>query len=117
MPVLNQIIESKYKQFCEMESGTLSEKLLSLGFVYNGNKTSVSDKEEFLKIMGECDCMDEKKLQMFYGDFLSYKDVLQILKVGQNGLNDNEIAEALKIIPVTPNLQISVSDFVKILYQ
>ncbi|OQS54409.1 hypothetical protein EHP00_1731 [Ecytonucleospora hepatopenaei] len=117
MTVNNQIISKKYKEFLESNGKTTAEKMLSLGFVIKENATDIKTEEDFRKAVEESDYMDEKKLKMFYGDFLSYKDVLQILRVGEHGLTDGEIAEALKIIPVTPNLQISVEDFVNIIYE
>ena len=62
------------------------------------------------------DYANSEKLIKYFGEYLSYKDVCEILKIGDNGFSDNEIIDAFKIIPCTPNLQISVKDFINILY-
>ena len=116
MTLSNEILQNKFTQL-KQTSGSFVEKMKGMGFVYNGNKQDASTFEEFKEIVENCEYMDDAKLQKYYGDFLTYKDVIQILSVGDYGFDDNELAEAMKIIPVTPQLQISVKDFVKIVYQ
>ena len=116
MTLSNEILQNKFTQL-KQTSGSFVEKMKGMGFVYNGNKQDASTFEEFKEIVENCEYMDDAKLQKYYGDFLTYKDVIQILSVGEYGFDDNELAEAMKIIPVTPQLQISVKDFVKIVYQ
>ncbi|ORD94660.1 hypothetical protein ECANGB1_238 [Enterospora canceri] len=110
-------MERKYREFSQDKSGTAKERLGALGFVYSGKDVTIQSYEEFTKALEECDYMDEQKLVKYYGEYLTYSDISHILKIGTNGLCDNEIAETFKIIPCTPTQPISVREFIKLLYE
>lgn len=115
MSINNEILQKKFNELKEMK-GSFKENLLNLGFRYKGNKEKAENIDEFRQIVNESDYANSEKLIKYFGEYLSYRDVCEILKIGDNGFSDNEIIDAFKIIPCTPNLQISVKDFINILY-
>lgn len=117
MSLPHDILSAKFDELQMISGNSFADKMSKLGFIYKGKAERASSLDEFKAAVEESDYADEEKLIKFFGEYLSYKDVSSLLRLGENGFTQDEIREAFKIIPCTATIQISVRDLIALIYK
>ncbi|KAL6121742.1 hypothetical protein NUSPORA_01302 [Nucleospora cyclopteri] len=117
MEFTKEQLQVKFEELKELKQGNLTEKLLCLGFLYSGTVSEIKTVDEFIAVINDSKILKASHLAAYFGEYLEYHDIVQMLKVGEKGFTENEILNAFKIISCTPTTSVSTEEFVESLYK
>lgn len=113
-------LEQKYQEFQEATGDSLT-RLRFIGYEIPYLNSKISNFEEFRKVITDDSYIKRdvmvKSLKQCYKNYIGRGDLIQILKNGETGFSDYEVAEAIKMIPVDADGGVNVDDLAEFLYK
>lgn len=118
---MEQDLSKKYEEFMRAPGDALT-KLRLVGYpVSTLGKAEIGSLEDFRRVIRGIESMDSKELQRelkkVYKSSMSPADLRSFLQMGGEGLDDQELADALRMMPLGEDGSILVDDMVEYLYK
>lgn len=118
---MEQDLSKKYREFLEAPGDSLT-KLRLVGYpVASLNGMEIGTLEDFKRTVSGIDFLNsedlKRELKKVHKSYMSSEDLRSFLKIGSEGLDDQELVDTLRIIPLGNDGGIPVDDMVEYLYK
>lgn len=118
---MEQYLSKKYQEFLEAPGDPLT-KLRLVGYpVGSLSGIQINTLEDFKRVVSGIDSLNsedlKRELKKIHKNYMSLEVLRSFLKTGSESLDDQELADALRILPLDEDSGILIDDMVDYLYK